>query len=50
MGGAEKSVPVDGAEDVEIARREDDAMHGGALEARSAGLRVSHQVSVRGAQ
>jgi hypothetical protein len=45
VGRAKESMPIDGAEDVEVARREDDVAHRGALEARPAGLGLMHRES-----
>src|SRR4051812_9542739 len=43
MRGPEEPVAVDGAKDREVAGREDHRAHRGALEARTAGLRVRHR-------
>src|ERR1041384_5500067 len=48
VSGAEKPVAVDGAEDREIARRENDAAHGYAREPRPAGLEVGHRIQRTG--
>ena len=42
MGGAEKPMAVDGAENLSVARREDHPAHLGALEAWPSGLGVGH--------
>ncbi len=47
MRGAQKPMPVDGAKDIDVAERKDDAAHRSALEARLAILEVSHRMSVR---